>query len=137
MTAKKVKERFGIKEDTEDEMEPLINPWVFYYIEVLDRVSTGIAIGMFACVAVATFSGMDYYDFDATETTKRRSKKMIKAAVILFLFFGLAQILIPGKRTMYQMLAARYVTAENIEAVQNNVVDFVGRIADGLAKVKK
>lgn len=26
-------------------MEPLINPWVFYYIEVLDRVSTGIAVG--------------------------------------------------------------------------------------------
>lgn len=118
-------------------MEPLINPWVFYYIEVLDRVSTGIAIGMFACVAVATFSGMDYYEFDVPEIRKRRCVKIIKTAVVLFLLFGSAQILIPGKRTMYQMLAARYVIAENIEAVQNNVVDFVGRIADGLAKAKK
>lgn len=118
-------------------MEPIINPWVFYYIEVLDRLSTGIAVGMFVCVAVVTFSGMDYYDFDTTETTKRRCKKMIKAAVMLFLLFGAVQILIPDKKTMYQMLAASYVTENNIQTVQNNVVEFIGKIADGLAKVKK
>lgn len=118
-------------------MEPLINPWVFYYIEVLDRLSTGIAVGMFACVAVVTVSGMDYYGFDVTETTKRRCVKMIKAAVVLFFLFGSVQILIPDKKTMYQMLAASYVTENNIQTVQNNVVEFIGKIADGLAKAKK
>ena len=118
-------------------MEPIINPWVFYYIEVLDRLSTGIAVGMFACVAVVTLSAMGYYDFDVTEIRKRRCVKNIKAAVVLFLLFGAVNIFIPDKKTMYQMLAAGYVTPGNIEAVQTNVVDFVRKIADGLEQVKK
>lgn len=118
-------------------MEPIINPWVFYFINVLDRLSTGIAIGMFVCIAVITFAGMAYYDYDATDVTKRRSVKMIKVAVILFTLFGAVQIGFPDKRTMYQMLAASYVTPANIETVQNNVVDLVRQIADGLLKAKK
>lgn len=118
-------------------MEPLINPWVFYYIEVLDRFSMGLVAGMVTCAAIVLFAGCAYYDYDATETVKRRNVKRIKAAVILFLLFGAVQILIPDKKTMYQMLAASYVTENNIQTVQNNVVEIIGKIADGLAKVKK
>lgn len=33
-------------------MEPIINPWVFYLIGVVDKLSNGLAVFMAACFSV-------------------------------------------------------------------------------------
>lgn len=48
----------------------------------------------------------------------------------MFLAAGVVLILLPNETVMYKMLIANYVTPDNIGTVQNNVVDFVGNIAE-------
>ncbi|MGP2527440.1 hypothetical protein ACTUHY_05675 [Acidaminococcus sp. LBK-2] len=118
-------------------MEPIINPWVFYLIGVVDKLSNGLGVFMAACVGVFLFEGMEYMEFDVTEEEKKQYVKTATVAGVLFFVAGIVFILLPDKTVIYQMLAASYVTPDNIGAVQNNVVDFVGQIAEQLAKVNK
>lgn len=118
-------------------MEPIINPWVFYLIGVVDKLSTGLTVFMAMCVGAFVFEGMEYMEFDVTEKEKEQYVKNATMAGVLFLAAGIVSILLPDETVMYKMLTASYVTPDNIGAVQNNVVDFVGQIAEQLAKVNK
>lgn len=118
-------------------MEPIINPWVFYLIGVVDKLSNGLAVFMAACFSVFLFEGMGYMGFDVTEKEKEKYVKNATMAGVLFLVAGIVLILLPDKTVMYKMLTASYVTPDNIGAAQNNVVNFVGQIAEQLAKLNK
>ena len=116
-------------------MEPIINPWVFYLIGVVAKMGKGLVVFMAACVGVFLFEGMRYMGFDLTE--KEQYVKNATMAGVLFLAAGVVLILLPSETVMYKMLATSYITPDNIGAVQNNVVNFVGQIAEQLAKVNK
>lgn len=118
-------------------MEPIINPWVFYVIDLLAGIKAAVWVVMIGCVGTFMYFAINYEMYDATEAKKTKCVKVCTWAAVMFVLFGSAQIVIPDKTTCYQMLAASYVTADNIQTVQNNVVEFVVKIADGLAKVKK
>lgn len=118
-------------------MEPIINPWVFYLIGVVDKLHNGLVVFMAMCVGVFVFEGMEYMDFCSTEKQKEQYVKNATMAGVLFLAAGIVLILLPDKTIMYKMLTASYVTPDNIGAIQNNVVDFVGKIAEQLAKANK
>lgn len=118
-------------------MEPIISPWVFYLIGVVDRLSNGLVAFMTACAIAFLFEGMKYMEFDATEKEQEKYVKTATMAGVLFLVAGIVLIFLPNETVMYKMLIANYVTPDNIGAVQNNVVDFVGNIAEQLAKVNK
>ncbi|WP_289050675.1 hypothetical protein [uncultured Acidaminococcus sp.] len=106
-------------------------------MSVVDKLHNGLLVFMAICVGVFVFEGMEYMEFDVTEKEKAQYVKTATMAGVLFLTAGIVNILLPDEMVMYKMLAASYVTPDNIGAVQHNVVDFVGQIADGLAKVKK
>lgn len=118
-------------------MEPIINPWVFYLIGVIDKLHTGLLVFMAMCVVVFVFEGMEYMEFDVPEEEQARYVKTATIAGVLFLVAGIVEIFIPDETVLYKMLIANYVTPDNIGTVQNNVVDFVGKIAEQLAKVNK
>lgn len=44
-------------------MEPIISPWVFYLIDVVDKLHTGLLVFMAICVGVFVLAGMVYMDF--------------------------------------------------------------------------
>lgn len=118
-------------------MEPIINPWVFYLIGVVDKLHTGLLVFMAMCAGTFVFAGLTYMDFCSTEKQKEQSVKTATIAGALFLVAGIVNIFIPDETVMYKMLTASYVTPDNIGAAQNNVVDFVSQIAEQLAKVNK
>lgn len=118
-------------------MEPIISPWVFYLIGVVDKLHTGLLVFMAMCVVVFVFEGMKYMEFDVTEKEKAQYVKTATMAGVLFLAAGIVNIFLPDETVMYKMLATSYITPDNIGAVQNNVVNFVGQIAEQLAKVNK
>lgn len=118
-------------------MEPIISPWVFYLIGVVDRLKNGLVAFMTACAITFLFEGMRYMECDATEKEQEQYVKTATMAGVLFLAASIVLILLPDKTVIYQMLAANYVTPDNIGTVQKNVVDFVGHIAEQLAKANK
>ena len=73
-------------------------------------------------------------DYGSTEKQKEQYVKTAEKAGVLFLAAGIVFILVPDKTVLYKMLITNYVTPDNIGTVQNNVVDFVGRLLNNWRK---
>lgn len=63
-------------------------------------------------------------------------KKYLKTAVIIAAVCGGMAIIIPNKETMITMIAASYITPDNIHLVQGSIVDFVRQISEAVQNGK-
>ena len=59
-------------------------------------------------------------------------KKMIKRFSISFLVILALIIFIPNTNTVYKMVAASYVTSDNIKQIQDNSIDYIERLAKAI-----
>lgn len=109
-------------------MEPIVSPWIIYGVAVLTKLGVAIrALEVLSFVALAFTIPI----MDLKEAGKWRKRFAISAFV-----FGFLDIFMPDKDTMLTMLALQYVTPDNIQAVQSNIVDFVGQITQAVKDVK-
>lgn len=122
-------------------MEPIINPWVFYLVDVVDSIKSALWCigGIFFCMFIIYFIGYLSCDSGCREDEKKMEKcaKYAIESIGVLVIVGVLNIAIPSKTTMYQMLAARYLTTDNIGSAQNNVVELVGRIVKEIEQKKK
>ena len=111
-------------------MNPIVNPWIIYAIDVAHKVYmlAGIAI-LFG--VTGTILGAVSIDEDDDV-----GKKLFKYSVTTLLIAIPVLILIPDKETLLTMLALQYVTPDNIQTVQGNIIDFVGQIAQAVKAAK-
>lgn len=119
--------------------EPIISPWIFYWIEVIDEMKTcfgimGSVISV-TLVLLIIFSMNDDFDYFVEHKEEvQRAKKM--AAIFLALAIPLNCIL-PTRATMYKMLAASYMTQENIENVGESIDKIADKLVEKINQVKK
>ena len=59
-------------------------------------------------------------------------KKMIRRSSISFLVILALIISIPNTNTVYKMVAASYVTSDNIKQIQDNSIDYIERLAKAI-----
>lgn len=109
-------------------MEPIISPWIIYGVSVLTKLGVAIHVLLFLSIAALLLT------LPAMET--KGIEKLQKRFVISIFVFGFLDILMPDKDTLLTMLALQYVTPDNIQSVQSNVVDFVSQIAQAVKDVK-
>lgn len=81
-------------------MEPIISPWIIYALHVFDKV-------YIAC-------------------QKKINKILLKIAAIS----AIVLIIVPDKDTLIAMMATSYITPDNIQAAQGNVVEFIRQIIE-------
>lgn len=107
-------------------MDPIISPWWFYLISLADKVIifSGV-IEYFLIIGAISFVFCIFLGGEITST----KKKIIKMCVIAFAVNTALLIIVPSKETCYQMLAASMATPDNISAIADNTVEFVGKIA--------
>ncbi len=110
-------------------MEPIINPWLIYAVNMCGDLKELAMIGAILIVLPIVILGTDW-SITISESDKKLYIKIEKyligiLAVLLFL-----AVAIPTKETCLAMLAAYYVTPDNIQAVQGNIVDFVRQLVD-------
>ena len=92
-------------------MEPIINPWIFYFMSLADGfrdagfVITIIAFGVGVIALVA-------YNI---EEGGLMPWKYLKWFVIAFIAGGAISILIPSQETITKMLVASFITPDNVE----------------------
>ena len=70
------------------------------------------------------------------ESDKKRYIKIGKYLIVIFAVLSFLAVVIPDKETCLAMLAVYYITPDNIQAVQGNIVDFVGQLANAVKGVK-
>lgn len=106
-------------------MEPIINPWLFYLIDVLFKLDRFLIIpffvgGIYACFLFGVLLHAD----DNTDIIK--AKRHFKVSATVFVIAAFLRIFIPTEETMYKMIISSYITPDNV----NMVVDKTGEILE-------
>ena len=111
-------------------MKPIINPWLFYFIDKAEEISEPLFIigllswaGFIALLVLSTIG-----DEDSEKLFKR-----LKIPRILITIGLIIAMLLPSKETGYKMLAASMATPDNITAVgetAENIIDYIVESVD-------
>lgn len=113
--------------------EPIVNPWVFYLIEIIHNLDivvnllAGICIiEMLVCFTIWQNKEASYYYKGDNLKAKRWLRIFVVATGVLLVPI----ILIPSNATMNKMLVASYVTQNNINTAIGASKDLAEYISD-------
>lgn len=112
-------------------MDPIISPIWFYVIELFDKVliisAMTLALSLVFLILIIVDSGGSF----------REEHKTIYHILIGIVVVSLILVIVvPSRTVMYQMLAASIITPDNITSAENNVVEFIKKIAEGVSEYK-
>lgn len=121
-------------------MEPIISPWIFYTIDVVCNLN-----GTLEFLSAVSFFLIGYLAWRWLTIRERtwdedRGKKIelyakwVKRLCIFFIADVFIMTFLPSKETMITMLVSNYVTPDNIQAVQGNIVDFTKQLASAVTE---
>lgn len=111
-------------------MTPIINPWLFYLVDVIGNFKTAcfvlillIVIGFGAITLIEIGEAAEELELDEVKVIK--SLKKMAIVVVLLMTFNM---LLPSKKTCYQMMIASQITDNNIQKAEDvikNSVDYI------------
>ncbi len=115
--------------------EPIISPWLFYWIGVLHSydVVNGILFTIFTFIMALLIPALA----DDSRVTKEKANCIVKKVLYIWTFMFLGIIFIPSKETEYKMLVAQYVTPKNVEITTQNAERLIERIVELVAIKEK
>ena len=106
-------------------MTYIINPWFFYFANLLDSFWTLASIVLFLAIVGTVGFGIwwvmeayasDFFVHDDNESPFAKfCKKMIKASVIATIISAVLMVVVPTEETVNKMMISSFVTKENVE----------------------
>ena len=99
--------------------EPIISPWLFYWLEVLDNLR-GVMVGiLLLSTMIAAFSPIFFADDHLREffRTITRSKFLRNCVIAIVFMSAIGLLFVPTKETALRMVIASYATPQNIEFI--------------------
>lgn len=112
----------------------IINPWVFYLIDVLSTANRMSVLLFWISLIVSVGTLFILGDRYLTEAERKTCKKVFKTALIISILSSLTCVFIPSKETMYTMIVADNVTYENVELASDVIKDSVDYIFEKLGE---
>lgn len=106
-------------------MEPIISPWIIYALHVFDKLYFACGMVLTCCVTISPLLAL-FGNMEESECMMKYAKILAIVAAIC----ALALIIVPDKNALIAMLAANYITPDNIKLIQGNIVDFVQQISN-------
>ena len=111
-------------------MKPIINPWLFYIVDVIDNFKSAcfililiIVIAFGAIFLIEIGEAADELELDEVKVIKTL-KRMVVVVVLLITF----NMLLPSKKTCYQMMISSQITDNNIQKAEDIIkgsVDYI------------
>lgn len=102
-------------------MEPVINPWLFYLIELVDGLKLAFGGLGFAIGLVLIISGQFDSDCTCDENVKKKFRKKKKIGLAILLVGCFVCVLIPSSDTLIKMTIAKNVTYDAVDAAKDVV----------------
>ena len=128
-------------------MTYIINPWFFYFANLLDSFWTLVSIVLFlAIIGAVSFSvwwlmeayNSDFFVHDDNESPFAKfCKKMIKSSVIATIISAVLMIVVPTEETVNKMMISSFVTKENVEKTKEEAKEIIDYIAEKAIELKK
>ena len=110
-------------------MKPIINPWMFYLVDLLDGLKTLCILAVPVLVIVIGYLTITIDDLGRGEEKELKSARRTRKIVILFSILILIVIpFIPSKETCYKMMVSSQITDNNIQKAEDvikNSVDYI------------
>ena len=110
-------------------MKPIINPWLFYIVDLLDGLKTLCILAVPVLVIVIGYLTITIDDSGRGEEKELKSARRIRKIVIFFSILLLIVIpFIPSKETCYKMMVASQITDNNIQKAEDVIessVDYI------------
>ena len=126
-------------------MNPIINPWSIYLINVLSglknifiaAVVAAIFVGIGSAIYFLTVIADQYYDEDDEKDQNKilNIKKCFKKSIVGLIISALLVVITPSKDTMYTMLALDNLTTDNIQAIGKTGKDVIDYVSDQIDKI--
>lgn len=109
-------------------MEPIISPWVFYFIDKLEEIKM-LPLYVFIFAILINMALL------MTSKTEENFEKWFfpKVWIALFLLVFIINFIVPSKETAYKMIIANYVTPNNISTVKEDAEDNIASLIDKIA----
>lgn len=121
--------------------EPIISPWVFYWTETMGQIRDVVNVVVFMIVVISisfTFMCLIYKKEDREKYISEETfGRVIKGLIIVGVISTAGYMFIPAKETVYKMLAANYMTQENIENVGESIDKIADKLVEKINQVKK
>lgn len=108
-------------------MEPVISPWIIYIFSIIVKID--FIIKLIAILSLFGICGLyvlliDNEDEEIMFTLENWMKKLF----IILVICGILLIFIPDKQILLTMLTLNFITPDNIQLVQGDVVEFIYQI---------
>ena len=117
-------------------MTYLIEPSVFYWINVLSALKDVMVGCIIFGSIVATISWVSYWMYkDLEEEGYLRGPRIISVIIIFIGIFG--AVFIPSKETMITMLVAKTATLENVGWTVDALKEVVDYIVKAISEIKR
>lgn len=109
-------------------MEPIISPWVFYFIDKLEVIEM-LPLYVFILAILINRALL------MTSKTEEEFEKGFfpKVWIALFSLVFIINFIVPSKETAYKMIIANYVTPNNISIVKEVTEDNIASLIDKIA----
>lgn len=109
-------------------MEPIISPWVFYFIDKLEEIKM-LPLYVFIFAILINMALL------MTSETKEKFEKRFfpKVWIALLSLAFIINFIVPSKETAYKMIIANYVTPNNISIVKEVTEDNIASLIDKIA----
>jgi uncharacterized membrane protein len=108
-------------------MEPVISPWIIYWVCVASTVRDIAMIALVLSLITVLVLGIGSF-LEGDELLK----KIAHISFIVGCVSAVFAIFIPSKDTLLAMLAMQYITPDNIHLVQGNIIEFVQHISNAV-----
>lgn len=125
-------------------MTYIINPWFFYFVNLLGSFWTLISIVLFlAIIGAVGFSVWwlmeayvsDFFVHDDNESPFAKfCKKIIKVSVIVTIISAVLMVAVPSEETVNKMMISSFITKENIEKAKEGAKEGAKEIIDYIAE---
>lgn len=115
-------------------MEPLINPWIFYLINLAESIQMLLGILLclmvIACLFYLMYVSNEYnLPLDKEDPEELAVLKNIKKLFVSFVVVLLIMTAIPSQATIYKMLIASQITENNYNFTKNELTELIDYIA--------
>ena len=124
--------------------EPIISPWIFYWIDLADSLKLIIFFILLFSFVGFLLAGGNYAFKDERYVRDGEIQRLVRATKFFaycLLVFVIPFVAIPSQETMYKMLITSQLTPNNIEYLKNEVKatgqGLVDSITDASIKIIK
>ncbi len=102
-------------------MEPVINPWVFYLIDIANTLKGGSLLLGIVIAIISLFCNSVFDDDEYNEKEKKSAKKKINTGTIILIIGIVLFIILPSSETVMKMVIAKNVTYDTVDAAKDVV----------------